>query len=412
MGGVSTRVEGSPESLRDTATKCTQLADLLDTEAASIHRTSGESEHAWKGDAADKGRTFIKESAKTIDTVVTAARKISGAHDRLAQDLDGVISRVNQARELAQKGKLAVTNAEILPPGPEPGPAPAAPQGPTSKEASGQHQNAMAAHGAALADFQAKKKAFDEASATVDQARQDERDAHHRFQEAVRESSTLLETVKGGLLFTSLGIMRTLASSPNANVAKYSDEARRLGRAASVAKAIASNPNMSPDRRAVARMIFFEREFPTMRATTNTLSSWAIDRHVPLPDSVKAMIAAAPGEELAAKGSNGFLRGVGSVAKAFPYSAIALTGVSTSVSIANGTPADKAVVSNVSSTALSTGAFVGAEVGLVALGVAGGPATLAAIGAGVVVSAGVSWFMDNHYDDMKKGASDLWHDIT
>lgn len=210
MGGVSTRVEGSPESLRDTAAKCTQLADLLDDQAASIHRASGESEHAWKGDAADKGRTFIKESAKTIDTVVTAAQKISGAHNTLAQDLDGVISRVNQAREVARSGKLTVTNAEILPPGPAPGPAPAAPEGPSSDEEARQQRNAVSAHNAALADYQAKKKAFDEASATVDQARQDERDAHHSFQESLREPRTLLETVKGGLLFTSLGIMSTL----------------------------------------------------------------------------------------------------------------------------------------------------------------------------------------------------------
>lgn len=411
MGGIDILVEGSPESLRETATKLNQLARLLHDNGGKVHRAASESEACWSGEAADKGRTFVQGTGKVIDEVVDTAHKIARAHDDLAAALDGVISRVYQARGVAQQAKLAVTDTEILPPKPLPsyvltGTPALAPAGPASQGPSAPAQQA------ALADHQKKQAAFDEASKSIEQARHDERDAHNRFRDDIHKHTSILETLKSGAVLSGLGVVRTMASAPNANAKQFAEEAASKSKDAKAAKNLYSNPNMSAARRAIAEEKYSTSSLAMRKAARNSFSSSMVDRFVPGADGVKQMIAKAPGENIAKNGSNALIRGAGKVAKAFPVSNILLAGAGTALSMSEGTPWDKSVASNVGGTVASTGAYVGAEAGLVALGVAGGPATLVGIGAGIAVSAGVSWFVDNHWDDVKHTASNAWDSIS
>ena len=407
MGGIDILVEGSPESLRETTTKLNQLADLLHGNGGKVHRASGESESCWSGEAADNGRTYIQGTGKIIDDVVDTARKIARAHEELAASLDGVITRVYQARGAAQQAKLAVTETEILPPEPVGVQVPtgAQAQAPAGASRQGSPAPALAAH-------QQKQAAFEEASKSIEQARRDERDAHNRFRDDLHKHSSVLDALKSGAVVSGLGVMRTMASAPNSNASAFMKEATSKNRDATAAKNLYSNPNMSAARRAFAEQKYKTASLATRKASRNAFSSAAVDRFVPGTDGVKQMIAKAPGENIAKNGSNALVRGAGKVAKAFPVSNIMLTGASTALSIGEGTPWDKSVASNVGGTVASTGAYVGAEAGLVALGVAGGPATLVGIGVGVAVSTGVSWFVDNHWDDVKHTASEAWDSIS
>lgn len=407
MGGIDILVEGSPESLRETATKLNQLADLLHSNGGKVHRASSESEWCWSGKAADKGRAYIQGTGKVIDDVVDTTRKIARAHDELAAKLDGVITRVYQARGAAQQARLAVTETEILPPEPVGVQVPtgAQAQAPAGASRQGSPAPALAAH-------QQKQAAFEEASKSIEQARRDERDAHNRFRDETSKQTSVLGAIKNGALFSGLGVARTMYSSQSSNVKKYAEAATVKSQDARAAQNLYHNPNMSAARRAIAEEKYKSADSAARRAVRNAFSSYDLDQKLRAPEWIKTSLASAPGESLAKNGSNAFLRGAGAVAKQFPVSNLVLAGVGTGVSIAGGTKWDKAVATNVGSTAAATGVSVGAEVGLVALGVAGGPATVAALGAGIVVSTGVSWFMDNHWDDVKHTAKDAWDDIS
>lgn len=400
MSGIDTLVEGSPESLRETATKLNQMADLLHDNGGKVHRAVGESESCWSGDAADKGRAYVQGTGKMVDDIVDTARKFARAHDDLAAKLESVITRVYQARDVAQQAKLPVTGTEILPPGP------------TGVQAPPAGAQAQAPTNAVFADNERKQAAFEEASRSVDQARRDERDAHSRFRDDLHKYTSVLDALKKGAVMSGLGVMRTMASAPNSNASAFAKEAVAKNKDATAAQNLYQNPNMSAARRALAEEKYSTASLATRKASRNAFSSAAVDRFIPGSDGVKQMIAKAPGENIAKNGSNALARGAGTVAKAFPYSNIALTAFGTGTAVAGGTSWDKAVASNWGGMAASTGAYVGAEAGLVALGVAGGPATLVGIGAGIAVSAGVSWFVDNHWDDVKSTASNAWDSIS
>lgn len=404
MSGIDTLVEGSPESLRETATKLNHLADLLHANGGKVHRASGESEWCWTGEAADKGRTYIKGTAKIIDDVVDTARKFARAHDEFAAKLEGVITRVYQARDVAQQAKLTVTKTEILPPEPVGVQVSTGAQAQPPAEAFTQGVPVPAA-------LQQKQAAFAEVSKSIEQARRDERDAHNRFRDELHKYSGVLDAIKNGALLNSLGVVRTMASSPHGNADQYVKEAMARRADAQAAKNLFMNPNMSAARRALAEERYAVANLAARKAWNQAFSSAAVDRVVPVGSSWKAALAKAPGEEMA-KNSNSLLRGAGKVAKAFPYSNIALTAFGVGNSIREGTPWDKAAASNVGGMLASTGASVGAEAGLAALGVAAGPATLAGLGIGIAVSTGVSWFVDNHWDDVKHTASNAWDSIS
>ena len=407
MAGIDILVEGSPESLRETATKLNQLADLLHSNGGKVHRASSESEWCWSGEAADKGRAYIQGTGKVIDDVVDTTRKIARAHDELAAKLDGVITRVYQARGAAQQAKLSVTETEILPPEPVGVQVPtgAQAQAPAGASRQGSPAPALAAH-------QQKQAAFEEASKSIEQARRDERDAHNRFRDDLHKHSSVLDAIKNGALLNSLGVVRAMASSPHTNAEKYATEAQSKSNDARAAKNLYTNPNMSAARRAIAEEKYSTAKLAARKATRNAFSSAAVDRMAVVPQGVKERLAWAPGGQLAENESSALLRGAGKVAKSFPVSNVALTAFGMGMSVSDGTPWDKAAASNVGGMAASTGASVAAEAGLVALGVAGGPATLVGLGVGVAVSTGVSWFVDNHWDDVKHTASEAWDSIS
>lgn len=306
MSGIDTLVEGSPESLRETATKLNQMADLLHDNGGKVHRAAGESELCWSGEAADKGRTYVQGTGKMVDDIVGTARKFARAHDELAAKLESVITRVYQARDVAQQAKLPVTGTEILPPGP------------TGVQAPVAGSQAQAPANAAFADNERKRAAFEEASRSVDQARRDERDAHNRFRDDLHKHTSVLDALKNGAVMSGLGVMRTMASAPNSNASAFAKEAVAKNKDATAAQNLYQNPNMSAARRALAEEKYKTSSLATRKASRNAFSSAAVDRFIPGSDGVKQMVAKAPGENIAKNGSNALARGAGTVAKAFP----------------------------------------------------------------------------------------------
>ncbi|MHA6802951.1 hypothetical protein [Salinifilum ghardaiensis] len=110
------------------------------------------------------------------------------ALDAFADDLDTVRAKMNQAREVAAQHGLNVTATTIEHPGQAPPKMPSTAPGPDTTERTPAEQQA-------IADYQAKIRAFNEAHATVQAARRKEDSAHDALQKALKMTKSLPEAL-------------------------------------------------------------------------------------------------------------------------------------------------------------------------------------------------------------------------
>lgn len=110
-------------------------------------------------------------------------------------ELEAVTKRMHHAVEVAQSGGLHVAANLIFPPKPVTMSKPQRPDGRMSAEESRQHSDAVAQFEAAQAEHARKQQAYEEARATVQDARQKEHTAHRQFADAMNKVLAQLQDI-------------------------------------------------------------------------------------------------------------------------------------------------------------------------------------------------------------------------
>ncbi|MGH3327465.1 MAG: hypothetical protein ACRDPT_06685 [Streptomycetales bacterium] len=94
-----------------------------------------------------------------------------------------------------------------------------------------------------------------------------------------------------------------------------------------------------------------------------------------------------------------------------PVVGVFATGVQVTTDIINGKPAAQSVTKGVATFAAGTLVTEGALAGAMALGLAGGPVTLAAVGLGAVAAWGAGEIVEHWGDDIANFGEDVWDSV-
>lgn len=205
-GELITKVDSDPASCRATADWLSTLSAAVDEAETAVRGAQAASFGCWVGPAGDAYRGAMSPIAGDAGTLQQTADRAREALTAFADEIDTVIARMTQARQVAAAAELIVTPTAILPPGPPPAPAPApgtaaggAPSAPTSSGELG----ALPAptQGPTMAEAEAhmhaqKVAAWNEVTVTVAEARLKEAAAHRALDAAMDEGRSTVETLK------------------------------------------------------------------------------------------------------------------------------------------------------------------------------------------------------------------------
>lgn len=179
MGNLEIKVQFNPGDVTKAATWCQSMSQALHEVAGDIKKAGADSEASYEGAAGDALRGDINKQVSGIDEFVGKADQVRQALTAFCDEMNTVKARMDQARSVASSGGCEVNGDTIVDPGPAPQASGlAAATGPIPPEQAHAHADAVQAHQAAAADHARKVKAFNEAKATVDDARQKENDGH------------------------------------------------------------------------------------------------------------------------------------------------------------------------------------------------------------------------------------------
>ncbi|RRO17642.1 hypothetical protein EIL87_10230 [Saccharopolyspora rhizosphaerae] len=388
-GELNTEVRDDPASCRSVADWLGQLAPGVGQLGDSVYRQRGESESFWEGTAGQACRgelTRQGEDGDTLEQLVTKARQ---ALTDFAGKIDSVKAQFEQARSVARTGELVVTATAILPPGPAPGPVPQPPTGPASPQAQAQHNAASQAHAAASAQYERKRRAFEEASGIADRARNQQADAHVALDKAMKDPQESVKKLKTYAMYAvgnGLSWVKTTQTTAN----DLLESSKKMESAASTMQARAATMTHSPAmrelaERAAARGTDMAADIKGQYAQVQRMNS-------AIPEKARTAIEQNPGN-LVKSGST-----VGKVSKnvlrGLPYVGTGLTLASGGADVAMGKDPWNATADTAASLGgsiaggMATGAAVGTVfpgAGTVVGGVVGG------IAGGLVATGVVDW---------------------
>ncbi len=248
-GPLNISVEAEPATCRASAKSLDGLSKGSGSLVDAFGKSADESEF-WVGETGEAFRGVANNAKDNSHQVEQNAERLSRALTEFADEIDTVKNRLQQAARVCSDVGLTVTDKLIQPPGQAPGPAPESPGADSSPEQKQQHQHASSAHQAAAADFQRKQRAFNEASATVSEARGKERAAHDKLRKGASEtdeSTSALQTAGRQALTTSVSLVGGL-SAASLKLVRSADKSMHL---ATLATALRANPNMTSAQQAM-----------------------------------------------------------------------------------------------------------------------------------------------------------------
>ncbi len=199
-GELNTEVHDDPASCRTTANWLGQVQPGVTQIGDVVHRQRSGSETFWQGTAGDACRLSLTTQGNDADEIDKLIGQVKQALNAFADAIETVRSRINDARTVASDAKLIVTPTVILPP------APVSPHAAPHQTRSGPTDNGRSA---ALSEHQAKKAAFEDARTTVETARDDQREAHRKLDEAMKDP---LEAVKATKTYAMFAVGQGLSS--------------------------------------------------------------------------------------------------------------------------------------------------------------------------------------------------------
>ncbi|WP_215548291.1 hypothetical protein [Amycolatopsis sp. CA-230715] len=174
-----------------------------------------------------------KANAGQVEQAATTGARALHA---FADEINTVKARMSQAKQVASAAGLTVSETEIQPPGPAPGPGPAPlPYGPVLATVQQEHDQATARQQAAVDEYNRRTAAFNEATATVNDARGKERAAHEALQRAANDNTSSIDglrTTGQTVLSKAVAISGGLSSASH-TLLMAADKNRMLGTLAS-----------------------------------------------------------------------------------------------------------------------------------------------------------------------------------
>ncbi|MGH3794682.1 MAG: hypothetical protein ACRDSP_07305 [Pseudonocardiaceae bacterium] len=242
--------------------------------------------------------------------------------------------------------RLIVTPTAILPPGPGPGLTPTPPMGPMTPDAQARYADTAHMYEAVVATYAAKVHAFDEASATVVDARLREAEAHRALDVAMDRGGTDLSGIKfigTTVVSVALGVIAGLQTAVS-DLLRKADKLRNHGERM---QALADEPEASAATRAAA--IWAANAAATGEARTRADARRLQGPIRAVPADARLTIAHNPGEYI--RDGKGWV-GLGkSAARGVPF-------VGSGLIVASGV-ADVAMGKPVGQVAVETGASLG-----------------------------------------------------
>lgn len=200
-GELNTDVLDDPASCRTTAEWLGTVKSGVTHIGDVVQQQRGASESFWVGTAGEAARNTLTRHTSDADTLDGVIGQVKTALETFANEIDTVNSRMQQARQVAREGKLIVTPTAILPPGPAPKGSGTdnLPPGPMGQQIEA-HQGGQG-NQAAIAAHEAKKRAFQEASSTVQSARTTQQAAHQALEAAMKDPLAVAKTTKSYAMF-------------------------------------------------------------------------------------------------------------------------------------------------------------------------------------------------------------------
>lgn len=218
-GELNTEVLDDPMSCKEMAAWLGRLESAVKQIGDAVFRQRSESEYFWEGTAGDACRNELTRQGKDGDTLEQSLATTREALTTFASKIDAVRSQIEEARNRARAGELIITATAILPPGPTPGPAPQPlPYGPVAPDVRARHDAATQAHGAAVAQYERKQQAFEDASRMVEKARDEQADAHAALDRALKGPQDTVKKVKTYVMFAvgnGLSWVKTVQTTAN-----------------------------------------------------------------------------------------------------------------------------------------------------------------------------------------------------
>lgn len=349
---------------------------------STVISVRSESETAWGGGSGAAFRDAMSATGSGVDDFAGQLGDARTVVSVFADDMATVKSRMDQARQIAAAGELAVTDTEIA----EPGEAPPAPQPlPTDGSATPEQQSAHTSAQAAVDAYNAKVSAYNEASQIVNDARGTQSAALHHL---AKFSTDQLQKAP----FTIADVSNGLAAQAIKRTSKFRTLAASYGRYAERALQVAMRNSVDDAAFATAARLnaqFASRQSYLLDEALKTAPARLVDK---LPQWAKTSVTRNV-DDFVFKGGSTAARVGKAVFGKIPVVGIGITAASTITDIASGKDPTKAIVSGVSG--LAAGAAVG--------GVIGGPVGVVA---GAVIGAGVSYAVDEWGDEIAGFAAD------
>ncbi|TWF94143.1 hypothetical protein [Saccharopolyspora dendranthemae] len=322
---------------------------------------------------------MLTAAGKMIDAEVHALQAMARALQTHADDLTTVKRRMQDARDVAVKGGLAIDGFKIQ----EPGPAPAEPAAlPTDQPATPEQKDAHASGVAAQDAFQQKATAYAQASQIVKDARKHESDSQHILVTFIKDNS---DAVKLSLTLTDItgGVLGATA----VRTRKYKELAESEILKSERAAKLTTSQNLSMANRTKAAAIEITTDLRAKDyadAATATRTARVIERFPPkVQVAIRALdVKLVPG---GVKAPTPWLGGATKFGKIIPGAGLVLTGIGVGYDINQGKDPTQAVSS--AGASLVSGAAVGACIGGPVGAVVGG-----------VVGVGVGFAVDQNWD--------------
>lgn len=386
---LNTEAKGDPHSLRATAGWLTaRSGDTHDT-GAQVYGARGDSESAWRGNAAEGFRTTMTKAGQKIDQLGGDLDSTSGALRTHADDLDTVKSRMEQAREIARGGGLTVSGNMIE----EPGPAPVAPTPlPTDKPATPEQQATHSAATQAQSAYAAKVKAYQEASKVVVEA-------NGKLDQAQRVLLKFVTGYRDKAVFNIADIATGLAGAVGARSSAYRASAKAMDPGITRAARYAGTPRTNPFAQLRADALEAQRRLDQTREynkATATRTARLVDK---LPDRLKSGLQTTLAFSKSTDDiANPLLRGGTKVLSKLPVVGLGITAASTAFDIGTGKDPTTSIASN-------AGGFVAGSLATAGVAAMGGPVGWG-VAAGALVGAGVGFAIEEWGDDAVNVAGD------
>ncbi|CAM2954397.1 WXG100 family type VII secretion target [Prescottella defluvii] len=374
-------VPGDPTACRECADRLQALANGVTEYAGAFDDARGKSESEWVGTAGDEFRDRVAEMKRGTSRTVESAAAAAAAIRAFADDLETAAKRMLQAAEIAAAAGLRVLSG--------PGGAPGTVEDPDPIAFDAGDIDAEVR-------YARQRAAFDEAAEMAQSGRAAESNAHNILNGVLEQTSAAVRDMRGQWYWMAAAVVTGYIGTAASEVGKASQvgswKAMADARAQQLAtfRSIAAEAVRSGDP-------YWE-----------TTAAKAVTTFQPAADDA-ARVVAQNTKLLAGMVDNPVVKGMSAPLVEGGTSTISKVGSKVPIVgvavVAAQTTFDVAKADDMGDAALAAGKDVGgfmagtAATSLILASAAGGPATLVAVGTGVLVSWGVGYAMEKMWGD-------------